>query len=216
MQPTDKTKVKRAPSRGNYDIRTINQILDAHFLCHLGFIYEGYPVVIPTLYGRSGKKIYIHGASTSRMIKSLEKGIDVSVAITLVDGIVMARSAFHHSMNYRSVVLFGKAEKVIGEDDKLDALKCISDQVAPERWKEVRFPNQKELKATVILSLLIEEASAKVRTGPPADEKDDYDREVWAGEIPLKMKSSEIVNDPLLKDGIEPSKVIQNIVNKYS
>jgi len=216
MQPTGKTKVKRAPFRGNYDIGKINEILDAHFLCHMGFVYDGYPVVIPTLYGRSGNKILIHGATTSRMIKSLEKGIEVSVSITLVDGIVLARSAFHHSMNYRSVVLFGKAEKVILEAEKLSALKCISDQVAPDRWEEVRFPNKKELKATVILSLTIQEASAKVRTGPPVDDKEDYERDIWAGEIPLKMKSEKEVSDPLLKEGIQASEVIKNLKKKYS
>jgi nitroimidazol reductase NimA-like FMN-containing flavoprotein (pyridoxamine 5'-phosphate oxidase superfamily) len=212
MKPTERTKVKRVPKRETYDLEQINSILDAHFLCHIGFVHEGHPVVIPTLYGRKNDHLYIHGATSSRLLKTLQKDVEISVAITLVDGIVLARSAFHHSMNYRSVVLFGKAELVQGDQKKLDALKVISDQVIPGRWEEVRQPNAKELKATTVLSIPIQEASAKVRTGPPVDEKEDYDLDVWAGVLPINLEPGEPVPDPLLKADIPVSESIQSFL----
>ena len=214
MQPTKRTKLRRVPLRGKYDIQSIYSVLDAHFLCHIGFVYEDHPVVIPTLYGRNEDTLYIHGATTSRLITSLKKGIDVSVAVTLIDGIVLARSAFHHSMNYRSVVLFGAAEPVEGGQEKLGALKCISDQVMPGRWEEVRPPNNKELKATTILSFSIHEASAKVRTGPPVDEKEDYALDVWAGVLPLMMNPMEPVADPLLRENVPFNESILEFLKK--
>ena len=205
MDTTGRIRVKRVPSRGKYDKESVHSILDAHFLCHIGFIYEGYPVVIPTLFGRDNDKLYIHGANSSRMLKSLQKGIEISVAVTLVDGIVLARSAFHHSMNYRSVVLFGTAALVTDPEEKLRALKIVSDQVMKDRWEEVRLPNEKELKATTVLAIPVNEASAKVRTGPPVDDKEDYDLDVWAGVIPLQFTIQEPEPDPLLKEGIKLS-----------
>ncbi len=202
MQATKRTKVKRVPVRGHYDARTIYSILDNHFLCHVGFVHEGHPVVIPTLYGRNKDRLYIHGATTSRMLKTLQEGIEISLAVTHLDGLVLARSAFHHSMNYRSVVLFGTAELVSDPKEKLTGLKAVSDQIITKRWEEVRQPNQKELKATTVLSITINEASAKVRTGPPVDDKEDYELNVWAGEVPFKMRSLKPVPDPLLKKGI--------------
>jgi len=212
MNTAGRTRVKRVPSRGKYDKESIHSILDAHFLCHIGFVHEGYPVVIPTLYGRDNDNLYIHGASTSRMLKSLQKGIEISLAVTLVDGIVLARSAFHHSMNYRSVVLFGTAKLVTDPEEKLCALKVVSDQVLKDRWEEVRIPNEKELKVTAVLSIPIDEASAKVRTGPPIDDTEDYGLDVWAGVIPLQFTMQEPEPDPLLREGIELSLSVQNFL----
>jgi len=211
MKKTERTRVKRVPKRGLYDRKTINAILDDHFLCHVGFVHEGYPVVIPTLYGRSEGNLYIHGATSSRMLRSMQEGIEVSVNITLLDGLVLARSAFHHSMNYRSVVIFGTAKSIVGEEEKRQALKVISDQVLPGRWEEVRTPNKKELKATAVLSIPIEEASAKVRTGPPVDETEDYDLDVWAGIVPLQYAYGQPVYDPQLKQGQALSKSVINL-----
>lgn len=208
MQPTKRTKVKRVPVRGQYDLESIYSILDDHFLCHIGFVHDDHPVVIPTLYGRYKDRLYIHGATTSRLLKSLQEGIEISLAVTHVDGLVLARSAFHHSMNYRSVVLFGKAVLVTDPEEKMKGLKAVSDQVIAQRWEEVRLPNQKELKATSVLSIPIHEASAKIRTGPPVDEKEDYELNIWAGEVPLHMSSQQPVSDPLLKEGIPLSKSV--------
>ena len=168
---TDKTKVKRAPKRGHYDQETIYKILDNDFICQVGFVYNGYPVVIPTIYGRKDNCVYFHGASVSRMLVSMEEGIPISINITQTDGIVMARSAFHHSLNYHSVTVFGQAELVTDPIERMEALKIVSDQIIPGRWEEARLPNVKELKATKVLKLDIGEASAKIRTGPPSDEK---------------------------------------------
>jgi nitroimidazol reductase NimA-like FMN-containing flavoprotein (pyridoxamine 5'-phosphate oxidase superfamily) len=212
MDTTGRTRVKRVPSRGKYDKESIHSILDAHFLCHIGFVHEGYPVVIPTLYGRDSDNLYIHGASTSRMLKSLQKGIEISLAVTLVDGIVLARSAFHHSMNYRSVVLFGTAKLVVDPKEKLRALKIVSDQILKDRWEEVRIPNGKELKATTVLAIPIEEASAKVRTGPPIDDTEDYGLGVWAGVLPIRCSVKQPEPDPLLKEGIRLSPSVQNFL----
>jgi len=214
MDTTGRIRVKRVPSRGKYDKESIHSILDASFLCHIGFIYEGYPVVIPTLFGRDNDKLYIHGANSSRMLKSLQKGIEISVAVTLVDGIVLARSAFHHSMNYRSVVLFGTAALVTDPEEKLRALKVVSDQVISDRWEEVRLPNEKELKATTVLAIPVNEASAKVRTGPPVDDKEDYDLDVWAGVIPLQYTIQEPEPDPLLKEGLKLSPGVENFLKR--
>ena len=155
MKPTDKTKVKRAPKRGFYDKETVYQILDNDFICQIAFTYKDYPVIIPTIYGRKMDCIYIHGASVSRMLVTLEKGLPIAVNVTKTKGIVLARSAFHHSLNYESVTIFGKAELVTDEDERMEALKIISDQIIPERWEEVRLPNDKELKATKIIKIPI-------------------------------------------------------------
>ena len=165
--PTPKTKIKRVPNRGNYDPEVIYKILDQAFICHVGFIYEGNPVVIPTAYGRIGDKLYLHGSTKSRMLMVLETGCEICVTVTIVDGLVLARSIFHHSMNYRSVILFGKPQKVTSEKEKDQALKAFTNHIIPGRWEEARRPNKKELKGTMVVSLPISEASAKIRTGPP-------------------------------------------------
>jgi len=215
MKQSEKTRVRRVPSRGNYDPEIIHQILDAHFLCHVAFIQDGYPVVIPTLYGRKEDRLYLHGAASSRLLKTLAKGVPLSLSVTLVDGFVLARSAFHHSMNYRSVVLFGKGEPV-PENEKYEALKIISDHLIPGRWEEIREPNKKELKATHLIAIPIREASAKIRTGPPNDDKPDYKLDVWAGEVPLKLSAADPVPDPRLKQGLSPSEVMADLLKKYS
>lgn len=207
MINSDRSKVKRAPKRGHYDQKTINEILDSSQICHVAFVHEGYPVSIPTIFGRSGNKLYIHGAATSRLMVDLEKGIEISLSVAHVDGLVLARSAFHHSMNYRSVVVFGKA-KLVEDAYKNEALKVISDHLIPHRWEEVREPNSKELKATKVLEIIIDQASAKIRTGGPLDDKKDYDLDIWAGEIPFKLHAEQPIADLKLRDGIEVSKSV--------
>lgn len=207
MNKSDRSKVKRAPKRGHYDKETIYKILDASQICHVGFIHHDRPVVIPTIFGRHENTLYIHGATVSRLIVELEKGIDISLSVAHVDGLVLARSAFHHSMNYRSVVVFGKA-KLVAVDEKNAALKVISDHLIAERWKEVREPNAKELKATKVLEITIDEASAKIRTGGPIDDKEDYALDIWAGEIPLKTMAAQPVDDEKLSPGIELPKSV--------
>jgi hypothetical protein len=214
--PTNKTKVKRAPKRGYYDTKTIYKILDNDFICQIGFVYDGYPVVIPTIYGRKDDNLYFHGASVSRLLVTLEKGVPISLNVTQTDGIVLARSAFHHSLNYHSVTIFGEAELVIDENERLDALKVVSDQIIPLRWEEARLPNKIELKATKVLKLRIAEASAKIRTGPPKDEKEDYDLDIWAGIIPLKTIYGNPVPDPDLKSGIPIPNSAQALIKKKS
>jgi len=211
MKPTNKTKVKRAPKRGFYDKETVYSILDKHFICQIAFVYEDYPVIIPTIFGRIDDVIYIHGASVSRMLVTLEKGLPISVNITQTDGLVLARSAFHHSLNYQSVTIFGKAVLVEDEKEREEALKIISDQIIPDRWEEVRLPNKKEMKATKIIKIPISEASAKIRTGPPSDDKSDYDLPIWAGVVPMKTIFEAPILDPVLKDGLEIPKSVKNL-----
>jgi nitroimidazol reductase NimA-like FMN-containing flavoprotein (pyridoxamine 5'-phosphate oxidase superfamily) len=209
---TDKTKVKRVPKRGHYDTEIIYKILDNDFICQVGFVYNDYPVVIPTIYGRKGDYIYFHGASVSRMLVTMEKGVNISINITQTDGIVLARSAFHHSLNYHSVTVFGQAELVTDPTERLDALKVVSDHIIPLRWEEARLPNAKELKATKILKLKITEASAKIRTGLPKDEKEDYDLDIWAGVIPIEKKYGQPIADPDLKLGIPIPKSVKELI----
>ena len=211
MKQTERSKVKRAPKRGRYDKETIYKILDAGQICHVGFIHNGRPVVIPTIYGRAENKLFIHGATVSRLIVELEKGIDISLSVAHVDGLVLARSAFHHSMNYRSVVVFGKA-KLVADHEKNSALKIISDHLIAGRWEEVREPNAKELKATKVLEISIDEASAKIRTGGPIDDKEDYELDIWAGEIPLKKQAVEPIDDAKLKSGLKVPKSVLNFM----
>lgn len=198
ITPTPRTRISRLPKRGDYSRETIYAILDAAFLCHVGFVLEGQPYVIPTGYGRAGDTLYLHGSAASRMLRTLANGVDVCVTVTLLDGIVLARSAFHHSMNYRSVVILGMATPVEGDDAKFEALHIISEQIVPGRWEHVRKPSAQELKATAVLSLPITEASAKLRTGPPLDEEEDYALPVWAGVLPLALKAGELIADPRL------------------
>ncbi len=207
----DKNKVKRIPKRGHYDKKTVYEILDAGFLCHLGFTHHDQPFVIPTSYGREGDKIYLHGATTSRMMINLEKGLPVCLTVTHLDGLVLARSAFHHSMNYRSAVCFGTAYKIEGEE-KLHALKVISDQILKDRWEESRQPLPKELKATTVLCFTIDQASAKVRTGPPGDDKPDYALPIWAGVVPCTQVWGTPEADPVLAEGIEMGKSVKALM----
>ena len=202
---TERTTLKRLPKRGVYDRELVHAILDEGFICHVGFVVEGKPVVIPTGYARVEGQLLIHGSAASRMLRTLGTGVDVCLTVTLLDGLVLARSAFNHSMNYRSVVVFGKATPVEEAGAKLAALRALSEHMIPGRWDEVRQPSDQELKATTVLSLPLAEVSAKVRTGPPIDDEEDYPLEVWAGVIPIKLVAGEPISDPVLKTGIEPA-----------
>ena len=204
LPQTDRTTLKRLPKRGHYERETINAILDEGFICHVGFVVDGQPFVIPTGYARVNETLFIHGSQASRMLRSLAGGIDVCLTVTLIDGLVLARSAFHHSMNYRSVVVFGKATVVEDPEEKLAALLALSEHFIRGRWKDVREPSDQELRATTVLSLPLTEASSKVRTGPPLDDDEDYALPVWAGVIPLRLLAGEPIKDPSLPDGIEP------------
>ncbi|MBX3277129.1 MAG: pyridoxamine 5'-phosphate oxidase family protein [Acidobacteria bacterium] len=201
--PTPRTTLKRRPQRAEYDRAAVYRILDEAFICHVGFIVDSRPVVIPTAYGRLGDLLYIHGSAASRMLRTLAEGVDVCVAVTLVDGFVLARSAFHHSINYRSVVVFGRAYVVEDEAEKNTALRVFTDHLTPGRWADVREPNEQELKATLVLALPLEEVSAKIRTGPPIDDDEDHALDVWAGLLPLSLTAGPPIDDPLLRSGID-------------
>ena len=192
----NKTKVKRVPKRGHYDKDTIYRILDNNFYCHVGFVHDGYPVVIPTAYGRKDDILYLHGSMASRMMKNLAGGIDICITVSKVNGLVLAKSAFHHSMNYESVVIFGKAVLVEGDAEKMKASEILTNHILAGRWKEIRHPNAKELKGTMMLKVPITEASAKIRTGGPKDDATDESLPVWAGTIPfhVTMQQPEFVS----------------------
>lgn len=193
---TAKTKLRRLPKRGAYDVETIYKILDEGFIAHVGFtVAGGQTFVIPTGYARRGDELLIHGSAASRMMRALSEEIEICVTVTLIDGLVLARSAFHHSMNYRSVVAFGAAKIIKDENEKMEALRLFTEHVVPGRWREVRLPTTNELKATTILALPLTEASAKIRTGNPVDDAEDYALDVWAGVIPLEMKAGEPLPD---------------------
>jgi nitroimidazol reductase NimA-like FMN-containing flavoprotein (pyridoxamine 5'-phosphate oxidase superfamily) len=198
LSQTPRTTLKRLPQRGSYDRALINQILDEGFICHVGFVLDAKPFVIPTGYARVGDGLVIHGSQASRMLRALGQGIDVCVTVTLIDGLVLARSAFNHSMNYRSVVMFGRATAIEDPAAKVAALRALSDHMIPGRWEDVRAPNEREVQQTTVLSLPLIEASAKVRTGPPLDDEEDYNLPVWAGVIPLRMVAEAPVDDPRL------------------
>jgi uncharacterized protein len=193
--PTPRTRVVREPQRAVYDRDAVNQILDEAFLCHVGFVADGQPFVIPTSYGRDGDVLYIHGSAASRLLRNLEQGVPVCITATLVDGLVLARSVFNHSMNYRSVVILGTATPVDDPAEKLAALRALSEHILPHRWDDSRQPNEKELKATSVLRIPINEFSAKVRVGPPVDDEEDYSFPTWAGVIPLEMNSGTPIRD---------------------
>ena len=193
--PTPRTRVVREPPRAVYDRDALNQILDEAFVCHVGFVADGQPYVIPTSYGRAADVLYIHGSAASRMLRHLNQGVPVCVTVTLVDGLVLARSVFNHSMNYRSVVILGTATLVDDPAEKLAALRTLSEHILPQRWDDSRLPNEKELKATSVLRLPINEFSAKVRVGPPVDDEEDYSFPTWAGVIPLEMTSGAPIPD---------------------
>ncbi|HUE83346.1 MAG TPA: pyridoxamine 5'-phosphate oxidase family protein, partial [Pyrinomonadaceae bacterium] len=199
---TSRTTIKRLPKRGVYDREEINRILDEGLICHVGFVVDSQPFVIPTGYARIDDQLYIHGSQASRMLRTLSGGVDACVTVTLLDGLVLARSAFHHSMNYRSVVVFGRATVVEGEE-KMRALRCFSEHVLVGRWDDVRQPSKQELQATTVLSMPLSEASAKVRIGPPLDDEEDYELDVWAGVVPLALAAETPVPDPRLRKGLD-------------
>jgi len=211
--PTPRTRVVREPDRGVYDRETVYRILDAGFLCHVGFVSDGQPFVIPTSYGRHDASLYIHGSAASRMLRQIQKeGVPVCVTVTLLDGLVLARSVFNHSMNYRSVVILGKATLVDDPEEKLAALRVLSEHILPGRWDDSRQPNERELKATSVLRLPVEEFSAKVRTGPPIDDEEDYSFPTWAGVIPLDMIARAPIDDPTRS----PLRPAPNYARNYS
>jgi uncharacterized protein len=208
--PTKRTKVQRLPDRGKYDYETVFSILDEGFVCHVGFVVDGQPFVIPTNYGRIDKTLYLHGSSASRMLRTISDGIQVCVTVTLVDGLVLARSAFHHSVNYRSVVILGRAMPVESAAEKKRVLEVFTNHVVPGRWKDIRHPTDSELKATSVLALPLEEVSAKVRVGPPKDDEPDYELPIWAGVLPLNVVPGAPISDPRLIPGVEAPANIRN------
>ncbi len=207
---TDLNKVKRIPNRGSYNKKTVYGILDSHFICHVSYTYNGVSMCIPTSYGRKGDTIYLHGAVKNRMMNSLIDCDKVSLTVTHLDGLVLARSVFHHSMNYRSALVFGKPRIVDEGEEKLEALRIITENIIPNRWDESRGPNENELKATMVVAIDVTEASAKIRTGPPQDNKEDYDLDVWAGVIPMKIATDTPIDDDQLQEGISISHSAKN------
>lgn len=206
---TDRTRVRRLPKRGAYDRATIDAILDEGMICHVGFVHDGQPYVIPTLYGRDGGRLVIHGSAASRMLTTLAAGADACVTVTLADGIVVARSVFHSSMNYRSVVILGKLRAITDPGARMEALRVLAEHLIPGRWDDARLPNDTEMKATSILDMSLDEASAKVRTGPPIDEDEDYALPHWAGVLAFARGVEKPVRDPKLKRGIKAPRYIE-------
>jgi nitroimidazol reductase NimA-like FMN-containing flavoprotein (pyridoxamine 5'-phosphate oxidase superfamily) len=197
-----------------YDREAAYRILDEGFICHVGFSVDGQPFVIPTSYGRKDANLYIHGSAASRMLRQMKEGVAVCVTVTLLDGLVLARSVFNHSMNYRSVVVLGKATLVDDPEEKLEALRLLSEHILPGRWDDARQPNERDLKATSVLRVRIEEFSAKVRTGPPIDDEEDYSFPTWAGVVPLEIKAGEPINDPKLNPLREVPTYAKNYVRQ--
>jgi len=212
QMPTTRTRVVREPERGVYDRETVYRILDEGFICHVGFAVNGQPFVIPTSYGRKDANLYIHGSAASRMLRQMKDGVALCVTVTLLDGLVLARSVFNHSMNYRSVVVLGKGTLVEDPEEKLAALRTLSEHIIPGRWDDVRQPHERELKATSVLRVPIEEFSAKVRSGPPIDDEEDYSFPTWAGVIPLGIKVGDPINDPRL----DPARGAPTYLKKYA
>ncbi|HVI07117.1 MAG TPA: pyridoxamine 5'-phosphate oxidase family protein [Candidatus Binatia bacterium] len=199
--PSPRTRVVREAHRGVYDRETVYRILDEGFLCHVGFVTEGQPFVIPTSYGRKDDNLFIHGSAASRMLRQMKNGVPVCVTVTLLDGLVLARSIFNHSMNYRSVMVIGTAMLVDDAEEKLEALRVLSEHIIPGRWAEARQPNERELKQTSVLRVPIEEFSAKVREGPAIDDEEDYAFPTWAGVVPLELRAGEPIDDERLLGG---------------
>jgi uncharacterized protein len=210
--PSTRTRVVREPQRGVYDREGAYRILDEAFICHVGFVVDGQPFVIPTSYGRSGDTLYIHGSAASRMLRNLDQGLPVCITVTLLDGLVLARSIFNHSMNYRSVVILGTASVVTDPAEKLGALRAISEHILPGRWNDSRQPNEQELKATFALRLPIDEFSAKVRQGPPIDDEEDYAFRTWAGVIPVNM----VPGTPIPDDRCDPAIPVPGYASAYA
>jgi len=210
FKTTERTQVKRLQKRGKYDAETVYKILDEAFVCHVGFVVDGQPFVIPTNFGRVGDTVYLHGSAASRMLRTLSGGIPVCVTVTLVDGLVLARSAFHHSVNYRSVVILGTAKLVEDPTEKMEALRLFTEHIMKGRWDEIRWPNEQEMKGTIVLALPLEEVSAKVRVGGPVDDEEDYSLPVWAGVLPLAQTKGVPVPDTRLKEGTPVPQYISN------
>ena len=202
LEPGPRTTLRRLPQRGSYERATIDAILDEALWCHVGFVADGQPFVIPTIHARIGERLYLHGSAASRMLRTLDDGVPACVTVSLLDGLVLARSAFHHSLNYRSVVLLGRAQPVDEPGEKQAALRAIVEHVCPRRSDDVRGPSETELRATSVLRLPIDEASAKVRSGPPLDDEEDYGLPCWAGVLPLRLVSGEPQPDPRLPGGV--------------
>ena len=202
--PSPRSAVRRLPERAAYEREIIHAILDEGLVCHVGFVADGQPFVIPCVYGRVGERLYLHGSSASRMLRALAEGAAVCVTVTLLDGLVLARSAFHHSVNYRSVVVLGSAQPVTDAEERLAALRAIVEHVIPGRWREARRPSARELAQTQVVSLALDEASAKLRAGPPKDDAADLELPVWAGEVPLRLAAGEPLADPGLRGGLAP------------
>lgn len=196
FEKEDRNRLRRLPERGHYDRETVYQIIDEALLCHVGFVQEGQPFVIPTIHAREGDRIYLHGARASRLLKVAQAKEQLCITITLLDGLVLARSVFHHSMNYRSAVLFGRGLLVEDEEEKLYGLRVISEHIMPGRWDDARQPTAKELNATSLVAVSIDSASAKVRTGPPGDDEEDYQLPIWAGVLPIRQKMMDPAADP--------------------
>src|SRR5215469_6437046 len=209
--PTARTRVVRESERGIYDRNAVYRILDEGFICHVGFVVDGQPFVIPTAYERKDANLYVHGSAVSRMLRQMKEGVAVCVTVTLLDGLVLARSVFNHSMNYRSVVILGKATLVQDQEEKLISLRLLSEHIIPGRWGDARQPNERELKATSVLRIPIEEYSAKVRTGPPIDDAEDQCFPAWAGVIPLEMRAGEAIGD----SGLNPTRETPVYVRHY-
>ena len=200
--PTSRTKVRRLPKRASYDKLTVHAILDQGYICHVGFAVDCQPYVIPTVYARDGDTIYVHGSAVSRMLRTLTQQVPVCITVTLLDALVLARSAFHHSLNYRSVVMLGNARLVDGSDEKMRALHLITNHVVPQRWEEARSPNALELRQSSVLALALEEVSAKIRSGPPVDDDEDYALPVWAGLVPVETRLGTPVDDGRVLAGV--------------
>ena len=211
LGPTDQTRIKRNPDRGQYDRDTIHAIIDEGLVCHVGFVVDNRPIVIPTIHARDEDRLIFHGAKASRMLKHMQAGNEVCVTITLLDGLVLARSVFHHSMNYRSVVVFGSGTLITDEEEKLRCLEVLTEHLVPGRWDDARIPNQKELNATSLIAMDISEASAKIRNGPPNDDDDDYSLTFWAGVLPVSQHFLAPVPDDRLKNGI----VVPDYISTY-
>lgn len=213
---TEKNRIKRLPKRGHYDRETIYQILDEALICHVGFVENKQPFVIPINFARMGDEIILHGAIASRLLKHIEAGKSVCVEVTIVDGLVLARSVFHSSVNYRSVVLFGKGRAIETEEEKLAALEAVVEHLIPGRWQDARLPNHKELKATSVVAIQINDASAKVRVGPPSDDAEDYALPIWAGLLPLQEVALSPIRDEVLPKEIPVPDYISSYNRKRS
>lgn len=212
---SERVRVRRVPDRAAYDRATVDAILDAGLVAHLGFVVEGQPYVLPTLHARVGDDVLVHGSTASRAVRSLADGSPVCLTVTLLDGLVLARSVFHHSVNYRSVVLIGRAVPVHAATAKLAALRAFTERIAPGRWDEVRPPSAKELRATAVLRLPIGEASAKLRAGPPGDDPDDLQLPAWAGVVPLALRAGTAEPAPDLASGTEPSPSVRRLLERF-